>query len=92
MEYRVAVQGMTLTDADLRDRVQNHIQLASRLVAVAQGSVSTPCRPSLVRPERQHADAVISALEAHVQGQPLPPYQPPPLTDAVALLSYRPQP
>ncbi len=44
----------------------------------------------MLEPVRIHADAVISSLEAHVQDKPLPSYQPPPLTDAVALLSYEP--
>lgn|SRR5258708_6647240 len=38
----VAVQSMALTDGDMRSRVQNHVQLAGRLIAVAQKSVGSP--------------------------------------------------
>ena len=44
----------------------------------------------MMTPVRRHADAVISALEAHVRGESPPPYSAPPMTDAVALLTWRP--
>jgi hypothetical protein len=88
----IVVQSMALIDPAVRVRVQIHAQLAGRLVAVAQSSVGSPFPASMMIPERRHADAVIAALEAHVQDQVLPAYRPPPLTDAIALLSYQPSP
>jgi hypothetical protein len=86
----IAVQSMALTDPVLRERVQNHSQLAGRLVAIATASVNSPFPPSMMDPERRHADAVVAALEAHVQELPPPAYNPPPLTDAKAMLEYQP--
>jgi hypothetical protein len=85
----VAVQGIALTDSDLRDRLRNHTEFVATLASMAG-------RPKIeavmVKPVRRHADALISALEAHVNDAPLPAYRPPPLSDAAGLLKWNPDP
>jgi hypothetical protein len=67
-----AVQSIALTDGDLRTRVRNHARLAGLLCVVAErgGGVG----PRLSDTVRLHADAVIEAIDAHVNDQRLPSY------------------
>ena len=46
MAREAAVQSMALTDETLRSRVRNHVELAGRLVAVAQSSVASHSLPA----------------------------------------------
>jgi hypothetical protein len=84
-----AVQSIVLTDDALRQRVRIHTELAVRLAALAG---KTDAAAALTATVRRHADALIGALDAHVNGNPLPPYQPPPLDNAAGLVSWQPPP
>jgi hypothetical protein len=79
------VQGIALTDAELADRVTAHVQLAGRFAGLAdRPDIAGP----LAEPTRRHANALLDSLAAHVGQGPLPPYEAPPLNDALALLSW----
>jgi hypothetical protein len=86
------VQSIALTDDDLRTRVQNHVLLASFLCVVAERGGGAG--PQLADTVRRHADAVIEAIDAHVNGQRLPGYTAPRLEASKAedLLNWKPQP
>ena len=83
------IQSMALTDDTLRQRVRTHTELVVRLAA---GAGSTPSAAAFTGTVRRHADALIGALEAHVNGNSLPAYQPPPLNDAAGLITWQPAP
>jgi hypothetical protein len=81
---------MGLADADLRSRVRTHTRLTAALSNVAEKGGGAA--PSLADVVRRHTDAVIGSLDAHVNEQSLPLYQPPPLDRAAELLAWKPQP
>ena len=73
-----AVQGLALTDGDLASRVVSHIRLVAFLCRFAEQSGTAG--PQLSDTVQRHAQAVVDAIEAHVNGRPLPGYAPlPPL-------------
>lgn len=74
------VQRIGLTDSDLRTRVRNHMRLAGLLCVVAEqgGTVGVQLSETV----RRHADAVLDAIDAHVNGQQLPSYTPLPKLEA----------
>ena len=82
----VRVQGMTLGDQALRDQLNNHMRLTSIFVntAIKGGGAARAVSETV----RRHTVAVISALEAHVSGQPLPAYEALDTTDRNALVSW----
>lgn len=81
------VQAIALADRDLRSRVRNHVEWVGTFAAIAD---QRQVEAVLVEPMRRHADALIDALDSHVNDLPLPPYQPPPLGDAAALIEWQP--
>lgn len=87
------VQCIGLTDDNLRARVRDHARLAGLLCSVAEnGGVPGPLLSETVQ---RHADAVLDAIDAHVNGRSLPRYAPlPPLevNRAQELVDWRPQP
>ena len=86
----VAAQGIALTDADVRSRVRAHLTFVRELARLAyQGGTSAPPLADRVQ---AHGAAVLDALDAHVHGSALPPYQPLPLNDAAALARWIPTP
>jgi hypothetical protein len=101
---RIGVQSMALTDMDLKARVLHHVQLVAALVLDArkyaeqfagQGMTEKNDRlrlqaEGLADTENRHANAVRMSLEAHVTENPLPAYQPLPLSDMAALLAWQP--
>jgi hypothetical protein len=86
----VAIQSLALTDDDLRSRVRAHQTFVGVLGRQARADSSTALL--IVGQVRKHTDELLDALGAHVHGTALPPYQPLPLDDAKALLSWRPAP
>lgn len=79
-----AVQGLLLTDRDLRSRVDNHVRLVMTLASLSKVGTLTP----LVQPVRLHGEALIEAIDAHVNGVTLPAYRPPPLNDIAGLIAW----
>jgi hypothetical protein len=84
----VTVQSLALTDVDLRSRVRAHQTFVGILGAQAGQGGTAPQR--LAGRVRMHADIVLEALGAYVNGTPLPRYQPLPLTDDAALARWTP--
>jgi hypothetical protein len=76
------VQTIALIDQDLRARVRNHLEWVRGFAGIASGR---KIELVMVEPMRRHADALIDALDAQVNGLPLPPYEPPELGNAAAL-------
>lgn len=82
----VRVQAMALSDRALRDRLERHMRLTSIFAdtAIRGGGAAQALSETVQR----HTLAVISALEAHVSGQPLPAYEALDTTDRNALVSW----
>jgi hypothetical protein len=81
-----AVQSIGLIDDELRRRISYHTLLARELSASAGVHGAVPSQSALAgtvqtlaETVRRHTEAVLEAIDAHVNGQPLPPYQPPPV-------------
>jgi len=82
----VAVQGLALTDLELRSRVRNQTDLAAAFLRVA--GKGGGAAPQLADTVQRHATVVLSALGAHVDDTALPRYQAPDLTNGSGLLSW----
>lgn len=82
-----AVQSIALSDDTLRRRVRTHLELVGRFAALA-GTI--PQATALIPAVRRHTDALIEALDAHVNRKALPLYQAPPLNDVAGLLRWQP--
>lgn len=77
-----------LTDSELQERVVNHRSLG---VAVGVGGTPNVMRvppPGLVDALRRHAEALLEALDAHINGKPLPAYSKPPLGNIKELIDW----
>lgn len=69
----VRIQMMTMKDQVLRDRLNRHMQATSIFVSNAiKGARAAQAMSETIR---RHTQAMISALEACVSGQPLPAYK-----------------
>lgn len=68
------VQSIGLTDDDLRSRVRDHAELAGLLCLVAEMRGADGLLLSDI--VRLHSRAVLDAINAHVNGRPLPSYTP----------------
>ncbi len=73
------VQVMVLTDEVVGDRVVDYLELAGNLTDTTHPDYD------LVRAVNRDNTIVQESLGAHVQGDPLPDYEPPPLGDLAAL-------
>jgi hypothetical protein len=86
----VAAQSLWLTDDHLRQRVRDLQELAAVLGHGASSGASWAL--PLSKQVGDCADALADPLKAHVHGEPLPPYQSPPLDNALALSHWTPKP
>lgn len=80
------VQNMRLTDQALKDRLAAHMRLTSIFVATAINGGGAA--RALSETVRRHTEALVSALDAHVSGHPLPEYQALDTTNRAALVSW----
>jgi len=94
-----AVQIIGLTDDELRRRIRYHIWLVGKFSASAGQHDASPIQteaaegmPDLAELVRGHSEAVLEAIDAHVNGRPLPPYQPPLVDNAIKSLTTKPPP
>jgi hypothetical protein len=86
----IAAQSLWLTDDDLGQRVRDLQELAAVFGRGASLGESSAFPPTVQ--VRDCTDALADALKAHVHGEPLPPYQSPPLGDAAGLSKWTPTP
>ena len=77
-----------LIDDNVANRVRAHVEFTAVFAAIArQGDIPAPMTEAV----RRHADAVVSALEAHIADKPLPAYRELPLGRAAELMAWRPE-
>jgi hypothetical protein len=84
----LAVQGLAVTDDVLRGRVRTHQTLVGYTCSFAERDVAAAAQ--LAEKCLANGDTLLDALSAHVHGKTLPPYSPPPLSDAKALVVWSP--
>jgi hypothetical protein len=81
-QQAVVVQSMVLTDDAVGHRVADYLTVTGSLLNLARER--RPDNDLVWAVNRVH-DIVQLSLAAHIKGEPLPDYQPPPLNDLAAL-------
>ena len=88
------VQSMGLIDDELRRRINDHRLLTGKFAAIAsaQGTIAgqsgnVETMSALAETVRRNTEAVLEAIDSHVTGKPLPPYDPPVVGAGIELLA-----